>query len=101
MAVTSGGPAAKGGLVPSTTATQTQRQQIPTGGDVIVKIDSTTITRSEDLISYLIRRTAVGQQITLTVLRDGKEMQITVTLGERPSAQDRNTFSRTSAGNAA
>jgi len=91
MAVTSGGPAAKAGLVPSTTATQIQGQQIPTGGDVIVKIDSATITRSEDLISYLIRRTSVGQQITLTVLRDGKEVQIAATLGERPSTQDRIT----------
>lgn len=101
VAITSGGPAAKAGLQAGSTVPQTQGQQTTTGGDVIVKIDSTAVTRSEDLISYLVRRTAVGQQITLTVLRDGQEQQIIVTLGERPSTQDRNAFFRTSEGNAA
>lgn len=91
MAVTAGGPADLAGLKASTRTTLIEGQQIPIGGDVIVRIDSTDITRSEDLISYLVRRTAVGQQITLTVLRDGSEVEITVTLGERPTTRDRIT----------
>jgi len=91
MAVTAGGPADLAGLKASTRTTLIEGQQIPLGGDVIVRIDSTDITRSEDLISYLVRRTAVGQQITLTVLREGSEVEITVTLGERPTTRDRIT----------
>jgi S1-C subfamily serine protease len=91
MEVTASGPADRAGLKASSGTTSVGSQQVPADGDVIVRIDSTVVSRSEDLISYLIRRTAVGQQITLTVLRDGKEMEITVTLGERPTTRDRVT----------
>lgn len=89
--VTRGGPAAAAGVKPSTRVVQIDGSQVTVGGDVIIKIDDTPIKRSEDLISYLVRRTSVGQQVTLTVLRDGKEMQIKVTLGERPTTRERNT----------
>ncbi len=89
--VTPGGPAATAGVKPSARVVQIDGSQVTVGGDVITRIDDTQIKRSEDLISYLVRRTSVGQQVTLTVLRDGKEMQITVTLGERPTTRERNT----------
>jgi len=54
-------------------------------------IDSQEVRRSEDLIGYLARHTTVGQQVTLQVIRDGKTLEIQVTLGERPSTRDRNT----------
>ncbi|MDH7489877.1 MAG: PDZ domain-containing protein, partial [Anaerolineae bacterium] len=89
--VTANGPAAAAGLRPSTRIVQIDGSQVTVGGDVIFRIDNTDIKRSEDLISYLVRHTAVGQQVTLTILRDGKEMQIKVTLGERPTTRERNT----------
>lgn len=89
--VTANGPAAAAGLKPSTRVVQIDGSQVTVGGDVIIRIDDTDIKRSEDLISYLVRRTAVGQQVTLTILRDGKEMQIKATLGERPTTRERNT----------
>jgi S1-C subfamily serine protease len=36
------------------------------------------------MITYLANNTQVGQTVTLTILRDGKEMQIKIKLGERP-----------------
>lgn len=89
--VTANGPAAAAGLRPSSRVVQIDGDQVTVGGDVIIRIDATEIKRSEDLISYLVRRTSVGQQVTLTVLRDGKEMEIKVTLGERPTTRERNT----------
>jgi len=89
--VTANGPAAAAGLRPSSQVVQLDGAQVTVGGDVIIRIDATEIKRSEDLISYLVRRTSVGQQVTLTVLRDGKEMEIKVTLGERPTTRERNT----------
>ena len=35
-------------------------------------------------IAYLVRETEVGQKVVLTILRDGEEREITVTLGTRP-----------------
>lgn len=54
------------------------------GGDVIIRIDDYEIHRFDDLLSYLSRRGEVGQDVTLTVIRDGKTRTITVTLGQRP-----------------
>jgi 2-alkenal reductase len=91
LEATANGPADLAGLRAATGTTSIDGQQFPTGGDLIVSIDSTPIARSEDLISYLVRRTTVGQQITLTVLRDGKEIDISVTLQERPTTRNRVT----------
>ena len=56
---------------------------MPSNGDIIVKVDDTPVYKYEDLISYLFRHTKVGQTIELTVLRDGKEIVIPVTLDAR------------------
>jgi serine protease Do len=62
------GPAKEGGL-----------QQ----GDLIVAINDTAINNAAQLKNYLIERTVPGQRVTLRVLRDGQELQLTVTLGSR------------------
>lgn len=54
------------------------------GGDLIIAINGTEITSSDDLISYLVFETEAGQTVDLTVVRDGKEITVPLTLGERP-----------------
>ena len=54
------------------------------GGDIITAIDGYELRNFDDLIAYLVRETKVGQRITLTIIRDGEEIKIPVTLGERP-----------------
>jgi 2-alkenal reductase len=54
------------------------------GGDIIVGIDGQSVTGMDDLITYLETR-QVGQQVFLTVVRDGDERQVEVTLEERPA----------------
>jgi 2-alkenal reductase len=83
--VTSGGPAATGGLLGSTTTATVNGTQTTIGGDVIVAIDGQKVKTFNDVISYLAVSTKVGQKVTLSVLRDGKQVDVTVTLGERPS----------------
>jgi S1-C subfamily serine protease len=56
---------------------------IPTGGDIIIAIDSEQVRGMDDIITYL-QRTQVGQIVTLTVIRDGEQLPIPVELGERP-----------------
>jgi S1-C subfamily serine protease len=56
------------------------------GGDVIVAIDGQTLLDMDDLIAYLVGKTEVGQQVELTLLRDGEQETVSVTLMARPSA---------------
>lgn len=54
------------------------------GGDLIIAIDGQPINTSDDLISYLVFKTVVGQTVDLTVIRNNEETIIPLTLGERP-----------------
>ena len=54
------------------------------GGDLIIAVDGEEIKSSDDLISYLVFETEVGQTVDLTVVREGKEISVPLTLGERP-----------------
>ncbi len=58
-------------------------QQGP-GGDLIIAVDGRPVLEFNDLLSYLVFETTVGQTIELTILRNGQEMTIPLTLGERP-----------------
>lgn len=51
--------------------------------DIITKIDGEKINE-QNTLAKLIASKKVGQQITLTVWRDGKELELTATLGETP-----------------
>jgi serine protease Do len=53
-------------------------------GDIILKINDTTVDQTNSL-SAIINKHKVGDTVTLTVLRDGKEQKIEVTLGAAPS----------------
>ncbi len=49
-------------------------------GDVVTGVDGVNVTSSESLVA-LIRNARVGQELDLTVVRDGNEQQVSVTLG--------------------
>jgi S1-C subfamily serine protease len=84
VAVTLDGPASKAGLVGSSKTVTIDDQETTVGGDVITAADGTTIKEMDDLISFLSNETVVGQKIELTILRDGKEQTVEVTLTARP-----------------
>ncbi len=54
------------------------------GGDVITAVDGKTVASVQDLSSYLNTKN-VGDNITLSVLRNGTKMDVQVTLGTWPS----------------
>lgn len=62
-------------------------------GDVILKINGTSISRTGDLLNVL-NRTAPDQTIQLEILRDDKTRTISATLGtapdDTPAAEDKN-----------
>ncbi len=77
--VTAGGPAATAGLQGGDATTGL-------GGDIIIGINDLTVTTFDDLLGYIVQEATVGQTVTLTVLRDGQQVTVPVTLGERPAA---------------
>jgi serine protease Do len=82
--VVSGSPADEAGLRGSDRQATVEGQQLPVGGDVIVAIDDQQVREFDDLVAFLARNTQAGQQVTLTLLRDGEEVEVDVTLAARP-----------------
>jgi 2-alkenal reductase len=85
QAVGSNGPASKAGLIASSKNATINDESMPVGGDIITSIDGSPTRTSNDLISYLLLNTTVGQQVTLGVIRDGKDITVKVTLEARPA----------------
>ncbi len=56
-------------------------------GDIIIAMDGTPIHSFDDLVAFLITQTTPGQEVEATVLRGEDEVQIAITLGERPVTQ--------------
>jgi 2-alkenal reductase len=83
--VVAGSPVERAGLQGSTTATQVDGLPAKIGGDVIVSIDGHPVQRFDDLLSYLVRHTTVGQTVTLQVLRAGKDVTLDIELAARPT----------------
>jgi S1-C subfamily serine protease len=83
--VTAGGPAGRAGLrAGERTATyQTEAEPLHPNGDIIVAVDGEPVVEQQDL-TRLLGAARPGQKVKLDVLRSGKELELTVTLGERP-----------------
>lgn len=56
---------------------------VPVGGDVIIALDDTPIEVAEDLSRYLALETSPGDTIAVTVIRDGEEQTVELTLAAR------------------
>jgi 2-alkenal reductase len=67
--VTPGGPAATAGLQP---------------GDVVVGVDGEEVRSFEELLT-IVAFHQPGEQVTLSVARGGEQLELPLTLGERPS----------------
>ncbi len=79
--VTSGGPAAQAGIRGGTRSVLAGLQELRIGGDVLIAIDGKPITNQMDL-NLILNRARPGDTVTVTVVRDGKKMDVKVTLGE-------------------
>ena len=59
-------------------------QTVPIGGDIITKVDGKQVTGMDDVISA-VNEHKPGDELTLTVWRDGQQKDVTVKLGDRPA----------------
>ena len=54
------------------------------GGDVITAVNGESVISFDDVLSFLQRFTSPGDTITLTILRDGRLIDVPLTLAARP-----------------
>jgi 2-alkenal reductase len=80
------GPAAQAGLRGGSRPVSVLGESIPSGGDLIVAIDGRPISSMEDLIAELEEHHRPGDEITLSILRDGQTREVRVRLAPRPSS---------------
>lgn len=57
---------------------------LPTGGDLIIAIDGVEVLQFDNLLRYLINNKSPGDVVVLTVIRNGEELDLEMTLGKRP-----------------
>ena len=80
--VVPGTPADQAGLIGGGTNPNTL--EVLPGGDFILGVNGKPIKSSDELISFLTFETRIGETIELTIWRDGREVVVPLTLGERP-----------------
>lgn len=54
------------------------------GGDIVIAIDGMSVNSFDDIVNYLASQTSVGDVVVLKIVRGGQEIELEVTLEERP-----------------
>jgi S1-C subfamily serine protease len=81
------GPADLAGLEGSTGQTTINGLNVPNGGDVILEINGEPLTGLDELLTEIAFRNP-GDEMAMTILRDGERQELTVTLQARPQEFD-------------
>jgi S1-C subfamily serine protease len=84
--VTPGSGAAEAGLRGGERMVSFRGGEIALGGDIIIAIDGVPMNNFDELLGYLVSNTEVGQEIIVTIVRDGKTLDVPVTLTARPDS---------------
>jgi S1-C subfamily serine protease len=80
-----GAPADKAGIRGGSRVVRIGRYQIPLDGDIIIAIDGEPVNDFQTWTVYLETETTVGDTVDVTIIRDGEEQAVQVTLEERPA----------------
>ena len=57
------------------------------GGDIILSVDGKEVRKISDILIHLQRAKAVGDDLVLEILRDGRTSNFTLVLGDRPNGE--------------
>ncbi|MCK5313676.1 MAG: trypsin-like peptidase domain-containing protein [Anaerolineales bacterium] len=80
-----GGPAAKAGLEGEDETVTIDKRLVSIGGDVVTAIDGRPVRSFDDLLIYIALEAEPGEQVALTIWRNGEFLEVTVTLDDRPT----------------
>jgi len=78
-------PASDAGLIGSNKMIEVEGREYSIGGDVIMSVDGIDVRKIDDILIHLQRGKAVGDEMILEILRDGRTTNVTILLQERPN----------------
>ena len=85
--VNSNGPADKSGIRGGDKIDTIDGREVELGGDIILAIDGNPVRKIDDILSHLEREKLVGDNITLTIIRDGIVQEKRTVLQARPDSE--------------
>lgn len=85
VSVVENSPADKAGVRGQVVTENFIRNEEVRPGDIVTKIDDQLVKSMDDVITYLDESKKVGDKVTLAINREGKNIEVPVTLEERPS----------------
>ena len=82
--VIEGSPADTAGLQGVTITKEIDGREYALDGDIIIKIDDIVVRKISDILIHLQREKSIGDELIMTVNRDGTMIEAVLVLGERP-----------------
>jgi S1-C subfamily serine protease len=82
--ITNGGPADEANLQGGTQQVLIAGESTTIGGDIIIAINETRITSTDNLSTFLEEYTSPNQTVDVTIVRSDQTMTVSVKLGTRP-----------------
>jgi S1-C subfamily serine protease len=73
---------ANNGLKGGSTQQNILGSNVQLGGDIVTAINNQRITNTDDLLSYLEQHTLPGQKVNFTLIRNGQQQTVQVTIGK-------------------
>jgi len=82
LGVSENSPASNAGLIGGSTVTRISG--LLAGGDLIIAVDNRPVRLFSDFLSYIMANKSPGDEIVITIKRQGEEMEVPVVLDKRP-----------------
>jgi S1-C subfamily serine protease len=83
--VVKGGPADKAGIEGGNTQATIDGARVSLGGDIITEVNGKKVAGMDEVVE-IVNGAKAGEDLELTILRDGSTKKATVTLGNRPAS---------------
>ncbi|MEC7711354.1 MAG: trypsin-like peptidase domain-containing protein [Thermoproteota archaeon] len=84
VSVIEGSPAEAAGLIGVTETKEMDGREFALDGDIILAIDGETVRKISDILIHLQREKSIGDEMILSVSRNGEVLELVMILEERP-----------------
>ena len=84
ISVIEGSPAEQAGLIGVTETKEIDGRELAVDGDIVLSIDGKTVRKISDILIHLQREKSIGDEMVLSINRNGEILELTMVLEERP-----------------
>jgi S1-C subfamily serine protease len=85
QSVVGDGPADEAGIEGGSTSATIDGAKVSLGGDIITELNGRKVSSMDEIVE-IVNEAEPGDELELTILRDGSTKRATVTLGDRPDS---------------